>query len=130
MGIKKALLLISGLVTAILVLISIFGTYSLCNNVGTCINASDFFYIHSLPVLVFFFLALITYFLRQEIYNTWFRFARIWIPLSMLAIFLAPEYSHDWMFPIEKGTVALFSSALFVIISLGLICYKKFWSTK
>lgn len=77
-----------------------------------------------IPLLL---VALITYKVREEVYRTWFRFARIWIPLSMLAILVAPEYSSDWMFSIEKGTVAFFSSVLFVLISLIIVLVS--WST-
>jgi len=68
-----------------------------------------------------FFLSLITYWMRNEVYEAWFRFARWWIPLSMLAIFIAPEYSSDWMYRIEKGSVAFITSALFVAISTIII---------
>ena len=77
-----------------------------------------------LPIIPLFILALITYKMRDEVYRAWLRFAYVWIPLSMLLIFLAPEYSTDWMFPVVKGTVAFFSSILFVIISLILIVWK------
>lgn len=71
-------------------------------------------------------LSIITYFMREEVYRTWLRFAQWWIPLSMLAIFIAPEYATDWMLRIEKGSVAFFSSVLFIIISLILIAWKYF----
>lgn len=79
-------------------------------------------YIHLFIPL--FLLSLITYKMRDEVYRAWVCFAYAWVPLSMLAIFLAPEYSTDWMYPVVKGTVAFFTSLLFVIISLVLIAYK------
>jgi len=39
----------------------------------------------------------------------------------MLAILIAPEYSSDWMYSIEKGTVAFATSALFALVSLIII---------
>src|SRR3989344_4622106 len=62
--------------------------------------------------------------LAETIYQAWFRFARWWVPLSMLAIFIAPEYSHDWLYPIEKGGVALVSSIIFCLVSVAIIGFK------
>ncbi|OGG40588.1 hypothetical protein A2118_03155 [Candidatus Kaiserbacteria bacterium GWA2_50_9] len=78
------------------------------------------------PVIPLFVLSLITYKMRDEVYRAWLRFAQVWVPLSMLFIFLAPEYTSDWMFPVVKGTVAFFSSLLFLIISLIIIAWKYF----
>lgn len=75
-----------------------------------------------IPLFLF---SLITYKMRDEVYRTWLRFAYVWIPLSMGLIFLAPEYSTDWMYPVEKGSVAFLTSLLFVIISLILIIWKS-----
>ncbi len=76
-------------------------------------------YIHLfVPLFIF---SLITYWMRQGVYESWFRFARWWIPFSMLAIFLAPEYSSDWMYPIEKASVVFVSSIVFMIASLGIV---------
>ncbi len=66
--------------------------------------------------------------MRDEVYRAWLRFSYVWIPLSMLLIFLAPEYTSNRMFPVVKGTVAFFSSLLFVIISPILIAWKWFSS--
>ena len=86
-----------------------------------CAAASDRFAEALLPVVPLFIFSLITYWPRNEIYESWFRFARWWIPLSMLAILIAPEYSSDWMYSIEKGTVAFATSALFALVSLIII---------
>ena len=74
-----------------------------------------------IPLFLF---SLITYKMREEVYQAWFRFVRWWIPLSVLLIFIAPEYSHDWLYPIEKGSVALLTSAIFLIVSLLIIVAK------
>ena len=71
-----------------------------------------------------FILSLITYWMREEVYRAWFKFARWWIPLSMVLILISPEYSHDWMYRIEKGTVAFATSLIFVIVSLIIIITK------
>ena len=46
----------------------------------------------------------------------------------MVLIFLAPEYSGDWMYPVEKGTVAFFTSIIFVIASIVIIVRKYYGS--
>lgn len=74
-----------------------------------------------LPFLPLFVFSLITYFLREEIFQSWWRFTRIAIPASIVLILLAPSYSSDWMLPIEKGTVAFFTSLIFVFISVIVI---------
>ncbi len=66
--------------------------------------------------------------MREEIYRAWFKFARWWIPLSMLFILIAPEYSQDLLYPIEKGGVAFVSSSIFFIVSTIIITVKYFRS--
>ncbi len=79
-------------------------------------------YIHLfIPLFLF---SLITYWMREEIYKSWFRFARWFIPLSMLLTLIAPEYSSDWLYPIVKGTVALLTSIIFAALSLLIILIK------
>ncbi|MHB0865686.1 MAG: hypothetical protein ACYC1Y_02190 [Minisyncoccota bacterium] len=84
--------------------------------------------INFLPILPLFLFSLITYKMRDEVYRAWLRFASVWIPLSMLGILLAPEYSEQFlpMFPVVKGTVAFFSSLLFFTISLFIVVWKFF----
>lgn len=55
---------------------------------------------------------------------SWIRFAAWAVPLSMLAIFMAPEYSTDWMYRVEKGSVAIATSVIFSLISLGIIVWE------
>ena len=74
-----------------------------------------------IPLLLF---SLITYRMRESIYRAWVRFVYVWIPLSMILIFLAPEYSNDWMFPVTKASVAFVTFWIFVIISSLIIIYQ------
>ncbi len=122
---KKNTLIVS------LVGVLLFVLFLFAKNLGLCafINSSctETFDPIAENISVFiplFILSIVTYKMRDEVYHAWLRFAQWWIPLSILAIFLAPEYSSDWMFPVEKGTVAFFSSLLFVIISLLIIAWK------
>lgn len=129
---RKVLLLSSGVFTIGLYILNYIGTYWTCDHLlfaGHAGNCPSILYDGAMtffPIVSLFLLSLITYKMREEVYHAWLRFSYVWIPLSMLTIFLAPEYSADWMFPIVKGTVAFFSSLLFVIISLIIIIWKYF----
>lgn len=124
---KKNLLFISGTLSAILLIVDILGTDRLCggNQYTACMQDLHLYFLLLLPVFPLFILTIMMFFVRFETYEPWFRFARLWIPLSMLAIFFAPEYSN-FMNPIEKGSVALITSALFILISLVIIGLKYF----
>src|SRR3989344_3055223 len=114
---KKTLLWSSGIITAILIILNWIGTFKLCGGqeYGQCMDFSYSLIIGFFPVIPLFILSFITYKMREEVYRAWLRFSYVWIPLSMILIFLAPQYASDWMFPIEKGTVAFFSSLLLII---------------
>jgi len=120
------LLGISTLISVSFFVLDLIGTDKLCGGrqYTECMQSAHSFLIIFVPILPTFVFSLITYWMRAEVYTTWFRFARWWVPLSMLAIFLAPEYSSNFLSPVEKGTVALFFSALFVIASLIIIVSK------
>ena len=75
------------------------------------------------PVMIF---SLVTYLLRMDVYTTWFKFVRWAIPLSLVLILIAPQYDSDWMFPMDKGTVAFAASAIFSVVSLVIILLKYF----
>ena len=139
---KKNILITSALISLLLFVFDYLGTYKMCGQEtggGTpfhwlfssllgsdCVDSLYNLIVIFLPFFPVFFFSLITYKLREEIYTTWFNFARWWIPLSMFFVLVAPLQSHDWMFPIDKGRVSFFMSLFFVLISLILITYKHF----
>ena len=125
---KKTTLFVSFFLSVVLVIWDYFGNYQLCGGKewGGCVDilaGIETIFLLSIPVFVF---SSITYWMKGEVYRAWFRFARWWIPLSIILIFLSPEYSSDWILPIVKGTVAFAMSALFVIIYTILIIWK-YW---
>ena len=128
MNVKKSVTWISGLLALILIGFDFTGTDKLCGGAQytECMQTLHSFFVIIIPIIPTFFFSLLTYWMREEIYRSWFRFARWWIPLSMVLIFLAPEYSGDWMYPIEKGTVAFFTSLVFVIVSIIVIIVRYF----
>ncbi|MBP9832195.1 MAG: hypothetical protein KBC74_01525 [Candidatus Pacebacteria bacterium] len=80
-------------------------------------------YLFSVVVLP---LAFFLIFVSSSIFNSWFKFARWWIPLSVLVI-LAASQPGSAMMPIysfiQKDAVFLMSS-LFVMVSVGIIVGK------
>jgi|SRR3989338_4609629 len=127
---KKIWLLVSGIIVMLLIFWDVVGNYRLCDffidngSAGKCPSTLASLETMLLPVIPLFIFYLIVFFLKDDVYRTWSKFVIWWIPLSMLAIFMAPEYSHDWMFRVEKGSVALAMSAIFIIVSVLIIIVK------
>ena len=83
-----------------------------------------------LPAFVF---SIITYFLREEVFRAWLRFAYWWIPVSLVFIYLAGGWSGGGFgIPavLDQEFVSLILSGLFLLISLLLIAYKYFASRR
>ena len=90
-------------------------------------SCSQFFSVFGEIIFVFtslFLLSLITYKMRDDIFQSWFKLVRIWVPLTIILVLISPEYGNS-LFPIEKGSVSFFMSVLFLIISIILIIYKS-----
>ena len=82
------------------------------------------------PFVFLLLFSLITFRMREETFNAWWKLARIWIPVSMLAIIISPSYANNWMFPIEKGNVAVFLSLAFIIASTLVTTFSWQFSRK
>ena len=129
---KKIGLIMSGTAAILLIIWDVIGNYSLCDFLTSAGSASGCpAYLGSietalLPLIPLFALYVVTFFVRDEIYQSWFRFARWWIPLSMLLIFISPEYPTNLYDPIQKGSVAFVMSGAFVVISIITIAIKYF----
>ncbi|MEW6610107.1 MAG: hypothetical protein AB1352_00545 [Patescibacteria group bacterium] len=68
---------------------------------------------------------LILAFLHKETFNVWFKFARIYVPISFVLVAITPSGSGGSMFiglgEPDKGSVAWLLGVIFVITSLILI---------
>lgn len=76
------------------------------------------------PVFIFsiptFFIAFLSLFLIEQVFNAWFKFAIIFVPVSIMLIAILPSMG-DMFFPSIKE-VAIFSlPVIYLIVSLGLI---------
>jgi len=74
-----------------------------------------------IPIFLF---SLITYKMRNEIFRVWMKLTYIWLPLTLILVFIAPEYQNSWLPIYEKSFVSFVMSSLYVIISLILIIAK------
>ncbi len=71
------------------------------------------------------FYGLITLFLRDSVFRSWFKFTKYYFIISVLIVLIAPTSTHGLdFFPIVKETVTIFLSVLYSAISLILIIYK------
>ena len=70
------------------------------------------------------FLSLAIFFLREEIFHAWIKFARIYLPIAILLILWAPS-SDSSLFPLDKEVMSLVTSVLFLFISLLIIGIKS-----
>lgn len=123
---KKFVFWSSGIVSIILLLSNWTGTYNLCGNysIGECPSILHNIIINFLIFIPLFLLSLITYKMRDEIFRTWMKFTYVWIPLTLILVFIAPEYQNSWLPIYEKGFVSFVMSFLFFLISLILILIK------
>lgn len=123
---KKSVLLVGFLGSLFFILFLYATKVGLCNLINSsCLETFDSFAENITISLPLFLLSLITFKMRSEVFSAWFKFTRIWVPLSIFLVLISPEYSHG-LIPLDKGTVSLAFSALFLVISLFIIFIKFF----
>jgi len=87
-------------------------------------TTADFVSTLSLAVLP---ILLILFFLRDEIFLAWLKFAWWYLPITLLLVIFSPNHNGGFLpSPITKELASLWLGGLFVIISLVLIVYKHF----
>lgn len=66
-------------------------------------------------------------FVRERAFKLWFRFAVIWIVLTILVVSWAPEAMNSWFYLVSyvKEDVARWMGSLFTIISILLIVLES-----
>lgn len=88
---KKNVLWISSIVIMLLLFIAYIQNGDICYSRSWCNNLWDTINIVSEIILIFipiFFFSLITYKMREEVFQSWWRFARWFVPVIMLVTFL------------------------------------------
>lgn len=114
------------MLSALFLVLDGVGTFKLCGGIeyGECMDYLHSFLGFFIPILPVFALSIIAYFLREEVFRAWMKFVYWWIPLTMFMILISPEYGQELM-PVEKGTVAVFFSGIFIIVSLIIMIIKS-----
>ena len=79
------------------------------------------------PLAPVFLFSLVTYFLREEVFQVWMRFAKWWIPLSIFFVLIMPDGQGGGYMPslIDKQTIAFLMSSIFILVSLTKIISKS-----
>ena len=128
MGYKRVLkssAIVSILVFILSILICDFGLgRQICRpNVNE--DLANFLTLFSFPI---FLLSLILHFTREQVFRSWLKFARIFLPIAIALIVLTPSgsggFSAGFGGP-DRETVTEELAALFSLISLVLIVYKS-----
>jgi len=70
--------------------------------------------------------SLVLFFINDNVFMKWFKFALGWILVSLFFISITPEYGGGFLDP-DREQVSIWMSSLFLIISLILIIV---WSIK
>lgn len=71
------------------------------------------------------------FFISDKIFLRWLRFSLIWFGLAIIFIGVSPQYSGGWMsLGPTKESISIMMSALFVMLSLGIVGYNKYGERK
>ncbi|TRZ53368.1 hypothetical protein D4R99_00930 [bacterium] len=104
--------------------------YDYCFAGGHCWQFWDSLDIIGAILFIFpfvFLFSLITYFLREEVFQAWLRFVKWWIPLSILLVLIMPDGQGGGYMPslIDKQTIAFLMSSIFIFVSTVKIISKS-----
>lgn len=124
---KKNVLVVSGLIGGGLLLLEPIKTSTICGMGSTSCIDTVFLIAMLLYVFPFVFLfSLITYYLPEAVFRAWVNFAKWWVPIQILLVYLTPESSGGYFVVLmDKQFAAIILSGLFVLISLGIIVWKS-----
>ena len=68
----------------------------------------------------FFLFSLITYKLRDEVFESWIKFAKWWVLVTLLLVLITPSQDQS-IIPLDKEMISLFSTAIFTLISIVVV---------
>jgi hypothetical protein len=112
---KIGVLMILTLITAVLAAV-IFNS-----DLGSFIDIlTQAIFTYSIGLLI---VEIVLLFGSESIFNTWKKFALVYIPISFVLILLTGRGTG--IMPIDSELVTWWTAGLFLIISLGIIIYKK-----
>ncbi|MDD5652459.1 MAG: hypothetical protein PHX98_03640, partial [Candidatus Moranbacteria bacterium] len=73
-----------------------------------------------------FILFLFLSFFKEKIFIVWSKFAKIYLPIAAILIFITPDSTGSIFLDLDKEMATWFLAAIFLISSLGIIIYKSF----
>ena len=118
---KKNVLFLSGIIggieISVLVIFLFFGTINFVQNYGDYL---DNYYSHFLVFVPVLFFSLITYKLRDEVFDTWVKFAKWWVSGTFIFVLIVPAQDSS-LLPITKEIVSFFSTGMFTLVSLIIV---------
>ena len=88
---------------------------------------AEFLFWFSIPLLIVLILLL---FFRESVFQSWKKFALIYIPISIILVFLAPEYADSGFggvrYALDKERATWLLGGIFLITSIFIIIRKHF----
>ncbi len=123
---KKSFLITSFVLILVFSITYLFNYYSVsCYRQMTCSFLVDMLIFYTfifIPVFVF---ALITFFMKQGVFNAWRNFSIFAVVISLVAISFLPSHSYGLdILPLTKGTGVFLLSIAYSVISLFIIIFK------
>ena len=118
---KKNILLLSGILGCIELLVIIlflfFPTMKFVSHYGGSLDQYYLFFLIFIPTLLF---SLITHKLRDEVFESWIKFAKWWVLVTLLLVLITPSQDQS-IIPLDKEMISLFSTAIFTLISIVVV---------
>lgn len=98
-----------------------YDSHGFCWRYWTEIGNISVIFLIFFPLFLF---SLITHKMRDEIFETWAKFALWWTGVTVLLVLLAPADDPS-LLPITKSVIAIASTTIFTIISTVLVLWKR-----
>ena len=113
--------IIGGIEILVLVMFLFFGTINFVQSYGDYLDNYYLLFLVFVPVLFF---SLITYKLRDEVFEAWVKFAKWWVLGTIILVLITPSQDPS-LLPVTKETISFISTACFTLISLILVVLKS-----
>lgn len=128
MNVKNLTVVAISIVAVGVLVANYIGNFAICGGVewGQCMDTLASIELTLMIFVAAFPFALVVPLLSRHFFQTWLKFSLIWIPLSIFAVALTPEYRQDFLFGFDKPAVAFYMSLAYVIGSFIAIGYTYF----
>jgi uncharacterized membrane protein required for colicin V production len=107
------------------ILTSAYGA-GLCGEIRYCFDPYDETIGQPLGIfsMVIFILSIIFLFIHEQIFTSWLRFAKYYIPISLVLIFLSPITAVG-IGAFDQELVTWWLAGIFFVASIGIIFFKR-----